>query len=323
MQRPFILRAFLDEIPLKIVSLVIAVTLFVIVRSDKDAATGAYVKVIYTLPQDRVLISDPVGEVRVGVRGPWTRLQRFDERGVDPIRIDLSKAQDEVLHFDESMVRLPVGLRVASITPSEVHIKFEPRATREVPIQAILDGQPAEGFRVSRVSANPPTVLVEGAKNAVDTLQHVFTRPLEVSGARSPVAAEVALADLPRHVHFVDVTQAMVRAEVKAAIVERTFDALPIRILGLSRLDGTLEPSSARLILRGPSDLVASIKPSELSLAVDAQLADTRPPSHYLRTLAVSGLPSGVAAELQPDSVVLTTHHHAPSGHAPSTPAPN
>ena len=40
--RPAILRAFTDQLPLKIVSLVIAATLFVIVRSDKDAATAAY-----------------------------------------------------------------------------------------------------------------------------------------------------------------------------------------------------------------------------------------------------------------------------------------
>src|SRR5262249_48299383 len=122
--RPALLRALTDELPLKIVSLVIAVTLFVIVRSDKDAATASYVKVIYTLPQDKVRVSGPPGEVRVGVRGPWTRLQRFDERGVEPIRVDLKDAVDGTLRFDEGMVKLPVGLRVASITPSEVKLEF-------------------------------------------------------------------------------------------------------------------------------------------------------------------------------------------------------
>ncbi|HEY7954606.1 MAG: YbbR-like domain-containing protein [Polyangia bacterium] len=309
MERPRILRAMLDEIPLKVVSLVIAVTLFVIVRSDKDAATGAFVKVIYALPEDEVLVSDPVGEVRVGVRGPWTRLQRFDEHALEPIRVDLSKAEDGLVHFDESMIKLPVGLQIASITPSEVRVKFEPRAHREVPIQPILDGEPAEGFRVNRVSADPQTVMVEGAKSAVETLQHVLTRPLEVAGARAEVTARVGLAELPRHVHFVDVSEVSVRAEVKAAMVERTFDALPVRVSGLSRLDGEVDPKTARLILRGPSDLVAAVKPEQLSLSVDAQLVDTRPPSRYARALAVSGLPAGVAAELQPDSVTLTTHH--------------
>ena len=40
-----ILRAFTEELPLKVVAFLLAVTLFVVVRSDKDAATGATVTV--------------------------------------------------------------------------------------------------------------------------------------------------------------------------------------------------------------------------------------------------------------------------------------
>jgi YbbR domain-containing protein len=306
--RPAILRAFTDQLPLKIVSLVIAVTLFVIVRSDKDAASAAYVKVIYTLPQDRVLVSDPPGEVRVGVRGPWTRLQRFDERSVEPIRVDLKASVGGVLRFDETMVKLPVGLRVASITPSEVRLDFESREVREVPIQPILEGQPAEGFRVTKVTTQPSSVHVDGAKSVVDGITRVQTRPLKVTGARAPVLGEVPLETAPRHTHYLDASQAVVHAEIQPAIVERTFDALPIKPMGLTKLDATLDPPRARLILRGPSDIVLGLKLDQIALQVDAALLDSRPPSHMLRNVTVSGLPEGVAAEVQPDNVMLTTH---------------
>ncbi len=307
-ERSFLVRALFDELPLKIVSMVIAVTLFVIVRSDKDAATGAYVKVIYSLPTDRVLVSDPVGEVRVGVRGSWTRLQRFDERAVDPIRVELKDARDGVLRFDESMVKLPVGLRVASITPPEVKVEFEPREVREVPIQPILDGQPAEGFRVTKVTSQPSTVHVEGAKSAVDAMARVSTRPLQVAGAHAPVLGEVLLENAPHHARFLDAQQVVVHAEIQPAIVERTFDSLPVKVQGLTKMDGQLEPSTARLILRGPSDLVLGVKLDQISLAVDGQLLDTRPPAKYMRNVSVNGLPAGVAAEVQPDTVMLATH---------------
>jgi YbbR domain-containing protein len=305
--RPAILRAFTDELPLKIVALVISVTLFVIVRSDKDAATAAYVKVIYTLPQSRVLVSDPPGEVRVGVRGSWTRLQRFDERAVEPIRIDLKDATDGTLHFDESMVKLPVGLRVASITPSEARLEFERREVREVPIQPILEGEPAEGFRVSKVTAQPSTVHLEGARSVIDGVTRIQTRPLKVTGAHAPVLGEVPLENPPRHVHYLDPAQVVVHADVQPAIVERTLDAVPIKVMGLTRLEGTVDPPAARLILRGPSDVVLGLKLDTISLQVDAALLDGRPPSHMLRNVSVSGLPPGVAAEVQPDSVMLNT----------------
>jgi YbbR domain-containing protein len=306
-QRSFLAKAFTDDLPLKLVSLVIAITLFVIVRSDKDAAGGANVKVIYTLPESRVLVSDPVAEVRVGVRGPQTRVLRFDG-DVPAIRIDLTDAKDGVLRFDESMVKLPPGLRVASITPPEVKLAFEPRAVKEVPVHAVLDGQPADGFRVTKVSSQPATIHVEGPKSVIMALTQVNTRPVKVTGAKQPVLGEVMLDNEPPHTRYVEGKTAVVHAEVQPAIVERTFDDMPIKILGLSRLEGTPEPSRVRVILRGPSDLVLNLARDAVVVQVDAQLLDNRPASKVLRQLTVTGMPAGVAAELSPDAVMLTTH---------------
>lgn len=306
-ERPLLVRIFFDELPLKLVALVISVTLFVIVRSDKDAASGAYVKVIYTLPSDRVLTVDPVTEVRVGVRGSWTRLQRFDERAVDPMRVDLTRAQDGMFHFDESMVKLAVGLRVASITPSDVKLQFEPKSVREVPLQPILDGQPADGFRVAKVTSSPETVKIEGARSIVEALVKVGTTPFKVAGARMPVLGEVQLVPPPRFTRYVDPSNVVVQVEVQPALAERTFDALRIKVMGLQRLEGAPDPDHARLIVRGPSNLVLGVKLEQVSLQVDGALLDTRPPGKLLRNVTATGLPSGVAAEVQPDTVMLTT----------------
>jgi hypothetical protein len=99
-----------------------------------------------------------------------------------------------------------------------------------------------------------------------------------------------------------------IEAEVRPSIVERSFAALPIRAVGLHRLDGDIDPPNARLILRGPANLVSALTEEQVALHVSAELADTRAPARYLRSITVSGLPAGVAAEVQPDSVTLTTH---------------
>ena len=135
MARPLFVRIFTDELPLKILSLVLAVTLFVLVRNDKDATSGAYVKVIYTLPEDRVLVSDPVPEVKVSVRGPWTKLQHLD-RSLEPLHIDLTRVHTPEVRIDEDMIKVPAGVRVSSIVPSEVHVEFEPVGAKR---QAIVE----------------------------------------------------------------------------------------------------------------------------------------------------------------------------------------
>jgi YbbR domain-containing protein len=306
MARPLFVRIFVEELPLKVLSLVLAVTLFVLVRNDKDATSGAYVKVIYTLPEDRVLVSEPVPEIKVSVRGPWTKLQHLD-RSLEPVHIDLTRVHTPEVRIDEDMLKVPAGVRVSSIVPSEVHVEFEPRVVREVPVQPILEGQPAEGYRVAKVVAEPARVRVDGAKSAVDAIERVPTRPLRITDARGPIKGDVALEAPPLHTRFLESTTVSVRADIQAAMVERIFEGLPIKIVGLTHLDASVEPATARLVIRGPSPLVGDVSDKTVGLKIDASLIDTRPPAKYLRTLTVSGLPAGVAAEVQPDTIMLTT----------------
>ncbi len=306
MARPAFIRIFVDDLPIKVLSMVLAVTLFVLVRNDKDATSGAYVKVIYTLPEDRVLVSDPVPEVKVSVRGPWTKLQHLD-RSLEPIHIDLTHVHTSDVRIDEDAIKVPTGVRVSSIVPSEVHVEFEPRVSREVPVQPILEGQPADGYRVAKVVAEPPRVRVDGAKSAVESIERMPTRPLRITDARGPVKGEVALEAPPLHTRFLESTTVRVTVDVQPAMVERTFEDLPIKVVGLTHMDAGVDPPAARLVIRGPSPLVGDVSDKTVSLKVEASLIDTRPPARYIRTITVSGLPAGVAAEVQPDTVMLTT----------------
>ena len=307
MARPFIVRAFAEELPIKVLAMVLAVTLFVLVRNDKDSSSGAYVKVIYSLPADRVLVSDPPSEVKVSVRGPWTKLQHLD-RTLEPIRIDVARVHSPEVYIDEDMLKLPAGVRVASIVPASVHLETEPRIERDVPVQPILEGQPAEGYRVAKVLAEPAQVRVGGAKSEVDAMERVPTRPLRITDARGPVKGEVPLEPPAQHTRFMDVSSVVVSADVQPAMVEKTFPAVPIKIVGLTRLDGTADPPTARVVLRGPSVLVDDITDKTIALKVEGSLIDTHPPARYARAITVSGLPAGVAAEVQPPTVMLTTH---------------
>ncbi len=139
---------------------------------------------------------------------------------------------------------------------------------------------------------------VDGAKSAVDAIERVPTRPLRITDARGPVKGDVALEAPPAHTHFLDVTTVSVRADVQPAMVERTFDQLPIQVVGLTHMDATVDPPTARLVIRGPSPLVGDVSDKTVSLKLDASLIDTRPPAKYTRIVTVSGLPAGVAAEV-------------------------
>ncbi len=175
-------------------------------------------------------------------------------------------------------------------------------------VQPILEGEPAPGFQVARATAEPAEVTIDGAKSAVEAFFRAPTRPQRVVGARGLVRGDKPLDPPPPHVRFLDATTVTVEADIQPAMVERVFENLPVRLVGLARLDGVVDPPVAQLILRGPSNLVENIKRSDVNLNVDCQLIELRPPARYVRGVTASGLPAGVAAEVQPDSVAVTTH---------------
>src|SRR5262245_43994804 len=145
-------RAFTENLSLKLASLAITLVLFLVVRGDRGAETTVHAKVVYLHPTDRVLMSEPVPELRITVRGPKGRLGRLDERDLEAVQVDLREAQGGELRFSEEMVRLPPGLRVEAIRPPAMALVFEPRIERELPVQAVLAGEPAPGYRIRHIA---------------------------------------------------------------------------------------------------------------------------------------------------------------------------
>ena len=305
--RARVVKAVVENWHLKLVAVVLALVLFVVVRRDRDAATAAYAKIIYVLPEDRVLVSDPVTEVRLGLRGAWTRVSRLDERDIDTMRVDLSHATDGDFEFTEGLVKLPVGVHLVSITPSSVKLRFEPRVARTVPVQPILEGEPASGYRVQRSESHPKDVRVVGARSVVDAVQRARTRPLRITDAKEPVHGEVSLDAPPQHARWEGTGVVSVDVEIVAALGERKLVAVPVHVTGDARLEATLEPATVDVVLRGPVDVIAAVPAGTPSLLVDAASEDARPPSAYRKRVSVVGLPQGVAAEIRPEAVTLIT----------------
>lgn len=200
---PGLLRgAFTENLPLKLAAFAITLVLFLVVRGGRDAVTTVHAKVVYVHPPDRVLVSDTVPELRITVRGPQGRLGRLDERDLESVHVDLRDAHDGELRFSEDMVRLPPGLRVEAIHPSAIPLAFEPRLERELPVQAVLAGEPAGGFHVAKVACDPPRVVLSGPRSVVERAVRAPTRPLRIAEARESVRGEVALLSPPPHAEW-------------------------------------------------------------------------------------------------------------------------
>jgi YbbR domain-containing protein len=304
-------RAFFENAAYKLVALLLSLTLFIVVHGDKDTVISFYLRVGYTEPSDRVMVSKPVDSVRVTVKGPWTRIRRFDERTVEPLHVDLTRLSDGEFVFGDDMIKLPPGLRVVSVNPPSIRLQFEERATKVIAVRPILDGDPAHGYRVDKIEASPAFVMVRGPKGVIDALSEVKTRPIDVSGRKETMEAQATLDAPEQAVEVVDRPVIQVRVAIVEDQSELLAEKVPVTVrwMGPQALPGSalfhVEPESVTVRLRGPRNVLEGITVAELSAYVTLHAEDVSQPGLRPARVIVEGVPKGVALDVDPREVAL------------------
>jgi diadenylate cyclase len=181
----FAQRVFLQNIGLKIVSLLLAIGLWLVVARDPIAEVEMKVPIeFHSLPDNLEIDSANFTEAQIRVRGPERvihRLQASDVRA----EIDLASVRPGERTFDLTgrQVHVPQDLEVVQIIPGQFHLSFDYRETRVVEVRPRVTGNFASGMRMARVIADPPTIMITGPRRRVDAVEAAITDPVDVSGA--------------------------------------------------------------------------------------------------------------------------------------------
>jgi YbbR domain-containing protein len=298
--RKWLHGALLENLPLKGLSMILAITVFLLVNTDRDREISARVGVSYTLPDDRVLVSERLDEVRVMIKGPWQRLRRFDEREIERINIDLRRASSGDVPITAEMIGLPSGLRVTSISPKTVRVLFDRRVEKVVEVTPQLAGRPMHGYFVSEVKPTPSTLRVRGAAGTLAALSAVRTRDVSVEGRTESFTADTE-AITPDGVEPAGSAQISLQVAIEEELVTRKLPGLVVRVAGdgVDPARWSISPAQVEVSLTGT---VLSIEKAKAVLAPLVRLSanDTK-----AREVAVSieGLPPGIGVKISPERV--------------------
>jgi YbbR domain-containing protein len=311
--RRWIHSALFDNVGLKFLSMVLAITVFLLVNTDRDREITARVGVSYTMPDDKVLVSERLEEVRITIKGPWQRLRKFDEREVDRINIDLRRAQSGDVTITPDMISLPSGLTVTSISPRTVHVTFDRRVDKIVEVSPQLAGRPLHGYVVAEVKPNPSTIKVRGAEAALAALSSIRTRDVSVDGRAEGFTADTELLP-PDGVEPVGGSQIVVAVAIDEELVTRKLPGLVVGVAG----DGDpskwqVSPAQVEVTLTGALLAVEKAK-AALVPVVKLSAGDTK-----TREVPVSieGLPPGIGVRISPERVKISPVKPAPPGTGP------
>ena len=260
---------------LKIVSVGLALLLWMMVSSQRAfVERGLQIPLeLQNLPANLEMVEPPQEAVDVRVRGTADTLSRLAP-GDLIASIDLSSAQPgrRLFHLSAERVKAPFAVEVTQVAPSTVAIRFEPSASRIVPVQPSIEGDPAPGFIVGKISADPATVEVVGPESVLRRVTEAITEPLWVGSARSDVRATVIVGVADEGVRLKSARTAVVSVGIVPAPEERRLANVPVRVRNLAAgLTAVLNPQSVAVRVRGTKDAISKMRDASIVAFVDLE----------------------------------------------------
>jgi YbbR domain-containing protein len=232
--------------------------------------------------------------VELDLRGTVARGHEQDEPLLDPPFIQVSGPESRVNQLEFALVTTFLNNTAETLVESAQPIFYDQsgrvasvtglvQSTNEVTVTIPVvesagfadklvtvewTGEPAPGYRLLSVTADPPSVLVEGRPAQVNQLTSVKTEPIDINGLTQSYQQTAVLA-LPEGIS-VDLEQPVtVNIEVEPILTTSTFNRVPT-LRGLAQAyDATFEPAQVRVILFGPLPALDALTENDIRVTLN------------------------------------------------------
>jgi YbbR domain-containing protein len=261
-------RIFVEDWSLKLLSLAIAIVLWLAVTGQNEPVTAHLnVQLNFIRPQSLEISNDPPRTVDVMLTGSRNKLD--DLTSLDLVAtVDISdqRAGERVLRLaDKAIIPLPQGIKIDGFQPSAIPVHLEPILERQIAVEPKLEGKPADGFEVYGVHLNKNTVVVRGPASRVNALQKVTTESIYLAGHKDSFSATSLATDVPDP--KVDLLDPVVSVQVEIGEVrkERSFSGVNVTTSNGVKV----QPATTSVTLSGAASLIDSLKVEDLKIILE------------------------------------------------------
>jgi hypothetical protein len=305
--RDNIRAALLDNIGLKILSLLCALGIYAFIHGAENAQRTFTVSVVTIMPPEsanRQLMTQIPNEVKVTLRGSRTQLDDLRSDDLGTLQLNLRGGRESNMDLKPGMFRVPAGVEIEEIHPPAIELRWDDVVDREIPVQIARTGEPAQSFAVKGVITSEPNVVrSRGPRSIVDVMQYARAAPFDVTGLTEGVYRRPLPLDKPPKLVNYDVESVIATVEIAREVAKKEFANLRVEVVGLPRAATT--PPTVKVRLVGSNDDVNAVSPESLVPRVEPKTAGVdlaKPGSAYLDVLL--DVPN-VKVEINPPKVLV------------------
>jgi YbbR domain-containing protein len=178
-------RYVIHNFSLKFLSLLLATGMwFMIARDEQPAEVAIRAPIVFQhVPEQLEISTESIPEAQIRVRGPERTIRQLKINEVQA-EIDLTgvKSGDRTFDLTSQQVRHPRDVEIKQVVPSQLHLAFDTRSTREVEIRPRVTGSFASGEQIVKVDTDPPRITITGPRHHVDKIDAATTDPIDATG---------------------------------------------------------------------------------------------------------------------------------------------
>lgn len=182
----FVQRFVFHNFGLKVLSLLLAAGMwFLIAPDEQPAEVAVHAPIVFEhVPSQLEINSETIPEAQIRVRGPERVIRQLEPNEIHA-EIELAEVKPGERTFDltSQQVRHPRGVTIVQVVPSQLHLAFDTRMTREVEIHPRVTGIFANGEEAVAV-ADPLRITITGPRHHVEKIDAATTDPIDATGTR-------------------------------------------------------------------------------------------------------------------------------------------
>ena len=216
------IRTLTENLWWKLLSIVVAFVLWARFSAQTELGTSIPVAVQYRNLPPNLEITDPVAIDRVYMNlvGPTGSLTPSSLSST-AVLVDLkgiNRPGERTFSLSESNVQLPTGVHLLKVIPSQLHLRFETRVSKDVPVEPYFLSSVPAGYRVVSQQVVPDRVRITGPQSRVAAIASLRSDPIDLSGTYGDAEFRISPGVSDPTVHLEPPSTVVVRVKLEKSI---------------------------------------------------------------------------------------------------------
>ena len=297
-----------DNWPAKVLSLALAIILFVIHRMSMLETRYFFTPLVIENLSTMMPSSSYPMMIRVSLRGEaynlYSILENDVQTYVDMAKFDTPGTYDVLVQWRKKGTAMEVEPLQIFVEPMEITFSLDYKISKFVPVTANFMGQLEVGYNMTSYSLNPNQVIVEGPAAIMGGISELNTELIDLGGRRSDFSVTAAILRREPLILIRGDGTTEFSGAISQIIPVRNISDVPILITGIKEgFTGELEIKTGSIHLEGGNyGSVESFEPPPDFLKVDCS-AINEVGTYVLRVMA--GAAEGLNLTVEPEEVKI------------------